>query len=264
MSQLAESWVKTEALLKGALEQLEGRENAAHYAISRRLEGSHEEATLFLEHNEFELAWEALAAVGKRERPPYTFWRYLLEAAETMNLSQQKVDTSLRDIFRAPERIAPAFTRPVRVYGGVAPDPAQIQQLQHIFGRRGMQDVSVMPGTRAFSDDYVWSLVIETDAQAFLNWFFGNPKHSMRRFVRAIRKIGDTEAVQHTTIKLRDEQSRAEAVLHSAETFDIPEAGYRKLVEADWLPLYKRGVRLVYDQGEQQWVNVDASARALA
>lgn len=264
MAQLAESWVKTGLLLKGALDQLGGGCDSTHDLTSRRLEGSREEAILFLEHNEFELAWEALAVVGKRERPPYMFWRYLLEAAETMNLPQQKVDTSLRDIFRIPPRTTAAFTGSVRVHISPTHDTAQVQQIQRLFGRRGVQSVSVLPGSRAFNDDHGWSAAIETDAQAFLNWFFGSPKHSMRRFVSALLKTGNRERFQRAAITLRDEQSHTVAVLYSAETFDIPEAGYQRLSKADWSSLHQRWVRLMYDQGKQQWVDVDSSARALA
>jgi hypothetical protein len=50
----------------------------------------------FLEHNELELAWDALAAVAKRNDAPSSVWRHLSEAAALMGLQPRKEEALRR------------------------------------------------------------------------------------------------------------------------------------------------------------------------
>jgi hypothetical protein len=50
------------------------------------LSGSLDEFDEFLDHNELELAWDALAAVAERVNAPPVVWRKLAEAAGLMHL----------------------------------------------------------------------------------------------------------------------------------------------------------------------------------
>jgi len=50
------------------------------------LTGTQEEFFEFLEHNELELAWDALAEMGKRSGAGEPFWLKLTQAANGMNL----------------------------------------------------------------------------------------------------------------------------------------------------------------------------------
>ena len=50
------------------------------------LAGTLDEFEEFLDHSEFELAWDALAAVAEREKAPVACWRKLARAAALMRL----------------------------------------------------------------------------------------------------------------------------------------------------------------------------------
>lgn len=72
------------------------------------LTGTVEEFTEFLDHNELELAWEALAAVAERGRAAVDCWHKLAQAARLMGLPA-KEEAALRHA--APgERLDPRET----------------------------------------------------------------------------------------------------------------------------------------------------------
>lgn len=259
MTQLADTWLGIESLLLQAYEELEDSNNVAVYTErgSRSLSGSPGEAMLFLKHNEFELAWDSLAQVGKHKVVPYSFWRHLLQAAEMMGLSDEKVNTSLRNVFAMQAQRLRTFPLRVLVYVDSAANKSMLYGLRQVFARRGILNAQVIYGPSVFRDDARWVVRIEVDAKAFLSWFFGEGNKSMRRFLNAIYGQDSHEADHEKTIKLRDTASRVEVVLYSSETPGIPESEFHRLLELDWLAFTEQPARLVYDKKQRQWINAD-------
>ena len=260
MNQLADTWLSIESALLQAYKELEDSNNVVAYTGrgSKRLSGSPGEAMLFLKHNEFELAWDSLAQVGKHKVVPYSFWRHLLQAAELMELSDEKVNTSLRNVFATQAQRLRTFPLRVVVYVNPSVDKSMLYGLRQVFARRGILNAHVAHGPFSFSDDGHWLVRIEVDAKAFMGWFFGEGNKSMRRFLNAIYGQNSHEADHEKSIKLRDTASRAEVVLYSSEAPDISEGEYHRLVEIDWLAFTEHPARLIYDKKQRQWINAEA------
>jgi hypothetical protein len=91
-----QQWEKIRALLRDAMERLpeEARARGAERAkpepggppMGRQLRGTWDEAQEFLEHDEFELAYEALVELAERAQAGPRLWRALDEAAELMHI----------------------------------------------------------------------------------------------------------------------------------------------------------------------------------
>src|SRR5580692_8067608 len=60
------------------------------------LSGTLDEFEEFLEHNELELAWDALATVAERYSAPTECWRLLAHAAGLMGLAEKQKTAALR------------------------------------------------------------------------------------------------------------------------------------------------------------------------
>jgi hypothetical protein len=85
-----ERWKRISEVLRNAAEALPDNvrrsEQDAKPVPVGRLVGSLDEFYEFLAHNEFELAWDALAAVAKRARAGPALWLLLARAATLMSL----------------------------------------------------------------------------------------------------------------------------------------------------------------------------------
>jgi len=144
MAQLADTWLGIESSLLQAYKELEDSNSVTAYKEkgSRRLSGSPGEAMLFLKHNEFELAWDSLAQIGKHKVVPYSFWRHLLQAAEIMELSDEKVSTSLRNVFAAQAQRSRILPLEVLVYVDTTANKSMLYGLRQVFARRGILNAS--------------------------------------------------------------------------------------------------------------------------
>ena len=105
MSNLATSWNEIRNLLREARDCLppEQRPPGSAPVPVGLLSGTLDEFEEFLEHNELELAWDALAEVAGRVNAPPPCWRRLAHAARLMQLPA-KEDEAVR---RAGPRIPP-------------------------------------------------------------------------------------------------------------------------------------------------------------
>jgi hypothetical protein len=92
MAHHVETWNETRGLLKEARECV-APGKAARLSVSvpvGRLTGTLDAFEEFLEHNELELAWDELEAVGARVSAPAEFWRKLARAAALMELPDKE------------------------------------------------------------------------------------------------------------------------------------------------------------------------------
>lgn len=83
-------WQQIQSLLLEARRCLPDRRVTSTPALgdsTGRLQGTVQEFEMFLQHNEFELAWDTLADVGRRTGARPAFWRALARAAELMGLT---------------------------------------------------------------------------------------------------------------------------------------------------------------------------------
>ena len=98
MPSLPELWEQISGHLTRARRQLDGKNGTAIHTGQARAElsGSLEEFDEFLEHNELELAWDALAAVAHRHHAAPSVWHELSEAAALMGL-QDRRDRALHE-----------------------------------------------------------------------------------------------------------------------------------------------------------------------
>jgi hypothetical protein len=93
MSTPAASWEEIRQLLRQARDDLtsEDKPQQASPVPVGLLTGTLDEFEEFLGHNEFELAWEALASVAERLGAPPACWRKLARAASLMQLPDKEL-----------------------------------------------------------------------------------------------------------------------------------------------------------------------------
>jgi len=105
------TWSEVQSLLRRASERICPVRNAAGrpQAESSYLGGSMDEFSEFVSHNEFELAWDALAAVADKVQVPPEFWDELAEAALLMELPRKRRDAEKRATAEREDLIATAF-----------------------------------------------------------------------------------------------------------------------------------------------------------
>lgn len=85
------TWNEVTRLLRGARRLLPAEVGGASgEAPSEALRRLLDEFNEFLDHNELELAWEALADAGQLQGAPGAFWKQLAEAASLMNLPEKR------------------------------------------------------------------------------------------------------------------------------------------------------------------------------
>ena len=91
---------RIEGLLNAALGCLESRVESPEEGVGPggQLLGSRSQFDGFMDHGEYELAWDAIADVADRETASRQFWAYLAEAASIMELEKQegRAETHLR------------------------------------------------------------------------------------------------------------------------------------------------------------------------
>jgi hypothetical protein len=82
------TWEKVSTLLREARDSLpSGTVNASSRPVpAGPLSNTCEEFEEFLEHNELELAWDALAEIAKQVHAPSLCWKKLAQAARLMEL----------------------------------------------------------------------------------------------------------------------------------------------------------------------------------
>jgi hypothetical protein len=91
MATLEQTWRRITALLTQAAAALpEGGKSGRKSVDTGPLQGTLGEFREFLQHNEFELAWDALAEVAKREQAGAALWLPLVQAAALMKLAPQR------------------------------------------------------------------------------------------------------------------------------------------------------------------------------
>lgn len=86
------TWNEVTRLLRGARKLVPAEVGGAsgeepREALRRLLDDFNE----FLDHNELELAWEALADAGQLQGAPGAFWNQLAEAASLMGLADKQL-----------------------------------------------------------------------------------------------------------------------------------------------------------------------------
>ena len=91
MSNYSEIWKQVNGLFRKVRTQLpDGGVRQRQSVPDGRLMGTLDEFDEFLEHNELELAWDALADVGERCGAPSIFWVTMARAADLMKLPEKK------------------------------------------------------------------------------------------------------------------------------------------------------------------------------
>ena len=110
----AATWNAVQGLLQQASEYLSaaGKYVRRRHAQDGCLGGTLDEFLDFVEHNELELAWDALAELGRNSEAPSDFWGKLAEAAALMELPSKILEAEKRT---AKERIKLEETKPVPV-----------------------------------------------------------------------------------------------------------------------------------------------------
>lgn len=105
MVTLEQTWKQVTKLLEDAAAALPPprRGKADREVKSGALSGSLGEFREFLDHNELELAWDALAAVARQSGAGADAWLPLVQAASLMHLEQQK-DLAIEQFSRAISR----------------------------------------------------------------------------------------------------------------------------------------------------------------
>ncbi len=87
MNDLSANWDEIRRLLLEAGQTVApDRKRESAPAPVGLLSGTWEEFDEFLEHNELELAWDALAAIAERANAPKACWRQMAKAANLMHL----------------------------------------------------------------------------------------------------------------------------------------------------------------------------------
>jgi hypothetical protein len=89
-------WDETRKLLREAREALAGSEPSVSSVPAGALAGTLDEFEEFLEHNELELAWDALAAVAGQRDAPRTVWQKLARAADLMQIPSKRDEAQRR------------------------------------------------------------------------------------------------------------------------------------------------------------------------
>jgi hypothetical protein len=90
------TWDETRKLLREAREGLAGGDAGGHSVPTGPLAGTLDEFEEFLEHNELELAWDALASVAAQRAAPPTVWQKLARAADLMQLHSKRDEAQRR------------------------------------------------------------------------------------------------------------------------------------------------------------------------
>jgi hypothetical protein len=92
MSKYIETWNEIRRLLRAAQQHLpEGLTTTGNRGLpDGMLQGTLEEFEEFLEHDEFELAWDALSEVAKRVAVSKEVWDHLAHAARLMKLPEKE------------------------------------------------------------------------------------------------------------------------------------------------------------------------------
>jgi site-specific DNA-methyltransferase (adenine-specific) len=102
---LVKKWERVRRLLERARAELGEVGDASEKAPAEELRGTLHEYESFLGHNELELAWDALAAVGRAGEPTAAFWKAMAEAAREMGLNKKAHGAEVRaadvPVFRA-------------------------------------------------------------------------------------------------------------------------------------------------------------------
>jgi hypothetical protein len=113
MSEHATTWNEVRKLLREARDQMppgSSRPEASASPVGL-LAGTLEEFEEFLDHNELELAWDALAAVAERASAPSACWRKLARAAALMRLTDKERLATERSAPAVPSDQALAIAR---------------------------------------------------------------------------------------------------------------------------------------------------------
>lgn len=84
------TWAEIARLLREARAELAPGGGPTAAVADGALRGSLEEFEEFLDHNELELAWDALAATAERAGASISFWRRMARAAALMQLREQQ------------------------------------------------------------------------------------------------------------------------------------------------------------------------------
>jgi hypothetical protein len=94
MTRIDERWRHVRQLLVAALADLADVDATvlSTNVPDGQLRGTLEEFGAFLEHNEFELAWDALADLGSRRTASAAFWSSLARAAAIMGLADKETE----------------------------------------------------------------------------------------------------------------------------------------------------------------------------
>jgi hypothetical protein len=114
---LEQTWKRVTRLLEDAATALPPprRGKGDRDVKSGTLSGSLGEFREFLDHNELELAWDALAAVARESRAGADAWLPLVQAASLMHLERQKdlaIEQFSEAISREPAPYRIVFQRP--------------------------------------------------------------------------------------------------------------------------------------------------------
>jgi hypothetical protein len=97
------TWEEVKQLLRQARDGLPaGVPDAAGPVPAGPLVGTLDEFEEFLDHNELELAWDALAEVAERANAPAVCWRQLARAAGMMGLLQKEEQAFQRALPSVP------------------------------------------------------------------------------------------------------------------------------------------------------------------
>jgi hypothetical protein len=109
MASLHKQWEFISAILQDAASALPPDIVHQHREVrSGPLHGTLDEFSEFLAHNEFELAWDALAAVAKESKAKAPAWLLLARAAHLMGFPA-RVKQSLRELEKALVHESPSY-----------------------------------------------------------------------------------------------------------------------------------------------------------
>lgn len=97
MSEHTEAWDKVRNLLREAQDCLKLRTaDPGSISVPDSLLRTIQEAAEFLDRNELELAWDALASIATQVNAPATCWQQLAQAARLMELTDKAEEASRR------------------------------------------------------------------------------------------------------------------------------------------------------------------------
>jgi hypothetical protein len=96
MNQYIKTWDEIRRLLRDAQQHLPKGNTATQYrhVPDGMLRGTLQEFEEFLEHDEFELAWDALSDVAKRVGAGNDFWNNLSQAAALMKIPEKEAEAA--------------------------------------------------------------------------------------------------------------------------------------------------------------------------